>query len=136
MRATKRTTKKAQIIQLYPEIPDVEALARALDTSPSYVANTLIDAGYTVSYSDVFTTSRAPVSSYARLFAGVLKFKDEAAAHQSIARIDSLYRHFAETNDFRGMYQAQQLALLGKLRARALGKFTISRLFADWLAAN
>src|SRR4051794_18249204 len=105
-----RQTKKAKILAMYPGMPDVEALARLLETSPTYVANTLIDAGVAVPYSDVFTTSRQPANAYARELAGVLRFKDPAAAAASVAMLDELHRHYAEQQDFRGIFQVQQLA--------------------------
>ncbi|MBC7544020.1 MAG: hypothetical protein H7338_14950, partial [Candidatus Sericytochromatia bacterium] len=48
----------------------------------------------------------------------------------------ALHRHDAVQQDFRGIFHVQQFALLGKLRARALGKDMAARLFADWLAAH
>ncbi len=131
-----RPTKKAQILAMYPDTPDVEAIARVLDTSPTYVANTLMDAGHAVTYSDVFTSSRQPTNPYARELAGILRFKDLPTAAASVALLDEVHQHYAGRQDFRGIFQVQQLALLGKLRARALGKDAESRLFADWLAAH
>ncbi|MBC7542051.1 MAG: hypothetical protein H7338_04900, partial [Candidatus Sericytochromatia bacterium] len=61
-----RQTKKSQIPALYPGLPDVEALARRLDTSPTYVANTPIDATVSVPNSDIFTSSRQPSNPCAR----------------------------------------------------------------------
>jgi hypothetical protein len=132
----KGPTKKARILAMYPEIGDVEAIARALDTTPSYVANTLIDAGLPVTYSDVFTSSRQPVNPYARELAGVLRFKDVPTTLACLDLLDEIHADHAARQDFRGMFQVQQLALLGKMRARALGKLDESALFAAWLSRH
>ncbi len=129
----KNPTKKARVLAMYPEIQDVEVVARALDTSPSYVANTLIEAGVPVAYSDVFTSSRQPLNPYARDLAGVLRFKDVATTRDCLELLDQIHADHAERRDFRGMFQVQQLALQGKLRARAIGKHEEADLFAEWL---
>jgi hypothetical protein len=132
----KGPTKKARILAMYPEVMDVEAIARALETTPSYVANTLIEAGIPVAYSDVFTSSKQPLNPYARDLAGVLRFKDLPTTRDCLARLDDLLAYYEGQQDFRGIFQVQQLALLGKLRARAIGKQAESGLFADWLARH
>lgn len=129
-------TKQARILALYPDLLDVEAVARALATSPSYVANTLIEAGHPVAYTDVFTSSRQPVNAYARELAGVLRFKDEASTRACLQVLEAIHAEHAARQDYRGMFQVQQLALLGKLRARALGKTVESDLFAAWLGRH
>jgi hypothetical protein len=132
----KGPTKKARILAMYPEVMDVESIARALETTPSYVANTLIAASIPVAYHDVFTSSGQPLNPYARELAGVLRFKDLPATRACLEMLDQLLAHYEAQQDFRGIFQVQQLALLGKLRARAIGKLAESALFADWLSRH
>jgi predicted transcriptional regulator len=131
----KRLTKKDIALSLHAAGRTVEEIARALQTTPSYVANALIAAGKPTEYSDLYTTSTVQ-NAYARMFNGVLRFKDMQAARESVARIDSLYHQFAEEGDRRGQHQAQLMALIGKNRAEGIGKMEEAKVFADWLIAH
>src|SRR5205807_1916387 len=106
MDAMKRLTKKDLALSLRAAGRSVEEIAQALDCSPSYVANVLIAAGKTSDYSDLYTSSIAQ-NSYARMFNGVLRFKNVEAARESVERIDALFHQFAQENDRRGQHQAQ-----------------------------
>ncbi|HEV2474294.1 MAG TPA: hypothetical protein VGS41_16575, partial [Chthonomonadales bacterium] len=106
----KRLTKKDLALSLRSAGRTVEEIARALDCSPSYVANVLIAAGESSDYSDLYTSTAAQ-SDYARLFRGALRFKTVEAAHESVARIDALFHQFELARDRRGQHQAQLLAL-------------------------
>ncbi|MBI3912177.1 MAG: hypothetical protein HY320_14765 [Armatimonadetes bacterium] len=127
-----RVTKKQRALELFRQGMGVCTIAEHLETSPSYVANVLIDAGYVPDYVDLYT-STGPQNPYARMLAGVLRFKDRAAAHESIARINELYERFVAERDRRGIHQCQVLALIGKNRAEGVGKLAEARLFAAWL---
>jgi hypothetical protein len=131
----KRMTKKELAISLHGAGRSVEEIARMLECSPSYVANCLVASGKQSEYSDLYTSSVAP-NAYARMFRGVLRFKDVTAAEQSVERIDALYHQFADANDRRGQHQAQLMALIGKNRAEGLGKLAEARLFAEWLVSH
>jgi hypothetical protein len=131
----KRLTKKELAMSLHASGRTVEEIAQTLDCSPSYVANTLIASGEPSEYSDLYTSSVAQ-NAYARMFRGVLRFKDVKAAEESIDRIDALYHQFAQANDRRGQHQAQLMALIGKNRAEGIGKLAEARVFADWLVAH
>jgi hypothetical protein len=113
----------------------VEAIAELLHTDPSYVANALIDQGYSPDYMDLYT-STGPQNRYAQMMSGVLRFRDLEAARASVDQIDAIYKGFAAMRDRRGMHQCQVLALTGKNRAEGVGKWEEARLFADWLARN
>ena len=113
----------------------VEEIARTLECSPSYVANCLIASGESSEYSDLYTSSIAQ-NAYARMFRGVLRFKDVQAAEASVGRIDALYHQFAIEGDRRGQHQAQLMALIGKNRAEGIGKQAEARLFTEWLVAH
>jgi hypothetical protein len=113
----------------------VEEIAQTLQCSPSYIANVLISSGKTSDYSDLYTSSIAQ-NAYARMFNGVLRFKNVEAARESIARIDTLFHEFEEANDRRGQHQAQLMALIGKNRAEGIGKIEEAKVFSDWLVSH
>jgi hypothetical protein len=127
-----RTTKRQLALELYERGLRVDSIAELLETDAAYVANSLIAAGHAPAYVDLYTHT-GPQNRYARMLAGVLKFKDLEAARESVARIDELYHRFAEARDRRGQHQVQLLALTGKNRAEGIGKRQEARLFADWL---
>lgn len=131
----KRLTKKELAISLHASGRTVEEIAQTLECAPSYVANTLIASGEPSDYSDLYTSSIAQ-NAYARMFRGVLRFKDVSAAVESVERIDALFHQFAQANDRRGQHQAQLMALIGKNRAEGIGKLAEARVFADWLVSH
>jgi hypothetical protein len=134
---SEKTTKKSQILRFYESGLDVELIADALDTNPSYVANTIAEAGHSVPYFDLYTTtSAASTSRYGREFAGVLKFKDVNVARESVRQIDELYHRFQREKDRRGQHQAQMMALIGKNRAAGIGKLEEADVFATWLKTH
>lgn len=130
--APQRVSKKQRAIELYRHGMGVCAIADRLGTSPSYVANALIEAGYAPDYVDLYT-STGPQNPYAQRLAGVLRFRDEAAARESLARLSEIYDEYLRAGDRRGIHQCQVLALIGKNRAEGIGKIAEARLFADWL---
>jgi len=131
----RRMTKKSLALSLHAAGYTVEAIAQALDTDPSYIANVLAATGKTPDYQDLYV-STAALSGYAKQFQGVLRFKDVDAARQSVQRIDEMYCAFAKQRDRRGQHQAQVLALIGKNRAEGIGKYEEAQVFADWLRAH
>src|SRR5579871_1808089 len=131
----KRLTKKDLALSLRASGRSVEEIAQALECSPSYVANVLIAAGKTSDYSDLYTSSIAQ-NAYARMFNGVLRFKNVAAAQESVARIDALFHQFEQEHDRRGQHQAQLMALIGKNRAEGIGKVAEARVFLEWLTTH
>lgn len=131
----KRMSKKDLAIGMYEKGLRVEAIAELLHTDPSYVANALIDRGYTPEYVDLYT-STGPQNRYASRLAGVLRFKDVAAAKASVETIEALYQEFEAVRDRRGMHQCEVLALTGKNRAEGIGKWDEAQVFADWLATK
>lgn len=131
----KRLTKKELALSLRAAGRTVEEIAQAVDCSPSYVANVLIASGKTSDYSDLYTNSVAQ-NAYARMFNGVLRFKNVEAAKEAIARIDALFHQFAQERDRRGQHQAQLMALIGKNRAEGIGKTAEAKVFHDWLVSH
>src|SRR5579871_4356608 len=130
-----RITKKDLALSMHASGRSVEEIAQALECSPSYVANVLIAAGKTSDYSDLYTSSIAQ-NAYARMFNGVLRFKNVAAAQESVARIDALFHQFEQEHDRRGQHQAQLMALIGKNRAEGIGKVAEAKVFLEWLTTH
>ena len=128
----KLRSKRALAVELSSQGLRVDTIAQILETDPAYVANALIAAGHSPAYVDLYTHT-GPQNRYARMLAGVLKFRDVQSARESVARIDELYHQFEAARDRRGQHQAQLLALTGKNRAEGIGKRQEARLFADWL---
>ena len=129
-----RVTKKSLAVEMYQKGMNVITISELLRTEPSYVANALIERGFTPNYMDLYT-STGPQNEYATLFKGLggLRFKDLEAARSSVSRIEALFQRFKETEDRRGMHQCQVMALVGKNRAEGIGKLAEARLFSEWL---
>ena len=132
--AQPRVTKKNRIIELYDRGFDVESIADALTTTPSYVANTLIQSGRPVEYEDLYTTTTGRTySEEVRRLSGALRFKDIGAARESVRRLDEAFRQFEREGNRRGQHRVQMLALIGKNRAEGIGKTKEAAVFRDWL---
>jgi hypothetical protein len=131
----KRITKKELALSLHASGRTVEDIAQTLHCTPSYVANVLIASGKPSDYSDLYTSSIAQ-NAYARMFNGVLRFKNVEAAQESVAKIDALFHQFEEEHDRRGQHQAQLMALIGKNRAEGIGKLEEAKVFLEWLTAH
>ena len=131
----KRLTKKDLALSMQASGRTVEEIAQTLKCTPSYVANVLIASGKPSDYSDLYTSSIAQ-NAYARMFNGVLRFKDVQAATDSVARIDALFHQFEAERDRRGQHQAQLMALIGKNRAEGIGKLAEAKVFAEWLVSH
>lgn len=123
----KRLTKRDLARSLHASGRTVEEIAGTLEAPPAVVAGWLEIPG------DDLYTSAVAQNDYARMFAGVLRFRTVEAATESVARIDALWREFVEARDVRGMHQAQLMALIGKNRAEGIGHMEEARLFRDWL---
>ncbi len=131
----KRLTKKDLALSMQASGRTVEEIAQTLKCTPSYVANLLIASGKPSDYSDLYTSSIAQ-NAYARMFNGVLRFKDVQAAQDSVSRIDALFHQFEAEHDRRGQHQAQLMALIGKNRAEGIGKMAEAKVFAEWLISH
>lgn len=130
----RRPTKKDRILELYDRGLDVESIAEALSTNPSYVANTLIQSGRAVEYEDLYTTTTGRAySAEARRLSGVLRFKDVEAAKQSVIELEKAYDEFAQNGNRRGLHRVQMMALIGKNRAEGIGKWQEASIFREWL---
>ncbi|HOJ20531.1 MAG TPA: hypothetical protein PLU39_14990 [Armatimonadota bacterium] len=130
-----RVTKKEQAVELHDQGLSVEEIASRLKTSPTYVANTLIESGRTPEYFDLYTHT-GPQNPYARRLAGVLRFRTPEAARASILHLDEIFHEYEAQGDLRGQHQVQLLALVGRNRAEGIGKLEAADLFTDWLLAH
>ena len=134
MDAASKESKKERILELYSQgVTEIDRIAAELETRPSYVANVLQDAGLVRGYFDLYTTTNREQNAYSRFFRGVLSFKSVAAARDSVARLERLYRHFERIGDRAGQHHAEVLALTGRNRARWSGKKEEAAVFMDWL---
>jgi len=70
---------------------------------------------------------------YAEFFAGRLSYSDEAAARESVALIDELYRRSGTAYDRAGQHQALRAALTMFDEARLRGKDREAEAFRRWL---
>lgn len=131
----KHVSKKELALSMHASGRTVEEIAQTLNCAPSYVANILAASGKPSEYSDLYTSSVVQ-NAYARMFNGVLRFKNVEAAQASVAKIDELFHQFAATHDRRGQHQAQLMALIGKNRAEGIGKNAEAKVFLDWLLAH
>src|SRR5690242_5010146 len=100
-----RITKKDLALSLHAAGRSVKEIAKALETHPSYIANVLAAAGKTPDYNDLYTSSTS-LPGPARMFQGVLRFRDIQTARESVERIDRLYEEFRAAGDRRGQHQA------------------------------
>lgn len=130
-----RVSKKQLAVELFEKGMNVSSIATLIRTTPSYVANALIERGLIPNYVDLYT-STGPQNEHAALLKGVLRFKNLEAARSSVSRIEETFSRFKKDNDRRGMHQCQVLALVGKNRAEGIGKRGEAKLFADWLRAH
>ena len=132
-----RVSKKEQILSLFMSgINEVEDLAMITGSRPSYVGSVLHEAGLKTGYFDLYTSTAHPMNVYSKFFASKLGFKDEAAARQSVAIIDKLYRQFELAGDRAGQHHALTMALTMFDRARWTRKGPEAEIFRDWLVAR
>ena len=129
-------SKKELILQIYEEKgftvvgrEEIELINQALserlgprgETTPSYIANVLIEAGKDVRYQDIMVTRRAD-DRYGELFEGVVAFKNLEAAERSLREINRLYHKFKADGDIVGMARTKLLATTGWRRASIMAK--------------
>ncbi|MBW3625385.1 MAG: hypothetical protein KY468_18475 [Armatimonadetes bacterium] len=128
-----KTTKKDRSLALFDEgVQDIPTIAEMVGTNPTYVAHSLINAGKSVDYSDLYTPSR-PRNRYGDDFNGVLRFKDLDAAKESVRKIGLRYDFYRDLGDRQGQYHARYVALIGYDRAMGLGKTREAKVFAEWI---
>ena len=116
-------SKKDQILTLHQAgITEVNDLTAITLSRPSYVASVLESVERAPGYFDLYTSTAKPMNVYLKLFAGKLGFRDEAAARESVGRIDRLYGQFGLAGDRAGQHHALLMALTMFDRARWTGK--------------
>ena len=131
---SRRIPKKDQILTLFKAgITEVADLAAITKARTSYVASVLHEAEQIPGYFDLYTSTRQPMNVYSKFFAGQLSYRDEAAAHKSVALLDNFYRQFEIAGDRAGQHHALLLGLTIFDRARWTGKTTEAAIYRDWL---
>ena len=133
-RSSGKPSKKDQIVSLFLSgMGEVEDIAVITGARPSYVASVLQEAGLHSGYFDLYTSTAHPQNVYSKFFANKLGFRDEAAARESVALIDRLYRQFEFAGDRAGQHHALSMALTMFDRARWTGKAREAEVFLHWL---
>ncbi len=87
------------------------------NTSFSYIATVLEEAGVKVHYAGAFASIEEP---YASQLKGVLHFHDFAAAEASLRNLDAAYREYVAAHDHKGIGCVRKILLKGKQRAERL----------------
>ena len=129
-----KPSKKSRILELFRSGEhDIGKLAQEVGSKPSYVANVLQAAGLISGYFDLYTTTARDQNLYSRFSRNTLSYKTVEAAKESVARIARLYEYFERLGDRAGQHHAEELALIGRNRARWSGKKDEARIFEQWL---
>lgn len=130
-------SKKQRILEFfYQGVRDLRRISDEVDAKPSYVAKVLQSEGLINGYFGLYTPSAQAPDIYTDYFRNVLKFKSVEEAYESIKKLNELYRYFEEVGDHAGQHQVMVLALMGKNRARWLGKNEESEIFSTWLSSK
>ncbi len=129
-----KPSKKSRILELFRKgETDIGKLAQEVGSKPSYVASVLQGAGLISGYFDLYTTTAIDQNLYSRFSRNMLSYKTVEAAKESVARIARLYEYFERLGDRAGQHHAEELALIGRNRARWSGKKEEARIFEQWL---
>lgn len=139
LKPAKATTesKKKLILELYKKgVQDVEKIAKATDTKPSYVGSVLQKAGLINHYFDLYTSTAQPMNVYSRFFRGKLGFKDVRTAETSVQTLEQAYRYFANQHERAGQHHTLEMALTMLDRARWTGKIQEAEIYRRWLMSK
>jgi hypothetical protein len=132
----KRLSKREMVLEIYDREAMGEVTAREIATinrglveeygeggllPPAEIARILINEDLPVRLEQIFNMTSVE-EKYVRIFEGVLKIDNLAAAEKSIRQIDTLYRQFQKRRDRRGARAARDLALRGKDQAVSRNK--------------
>jgi hypothetical protein len=94
-------------------------LGGSSQTSLSYIAEVLRQAGTRVDYEDPYTPAALP-EPYASRLEGALQFHNLASAEAALRTLDAAYRDYQAASDPAGAQCARTLILRGKQRAERL----------------
>jgi hypothetical protein len=132
-----RITKKERIVSLFTAgTTNLEELAKATDSSLSYVGSVLQEAKLMTGYFDLYTTTASPMNVYSKLFVNKLGFRNETVARRSVNELERVYRDFKQRRDRAGQHHALEMALVMFDRARWTGKQTEAAIFRKWLVSH
>lgn len=96
-----------------------QRLGLAHETSPSYIANVLRQAGKQVDYQDRYVDPSME-EPYASRLEGTLRFHDLQSAEESLQKLDAIYREYRDAADRVGTALVRSLVLKGRQRAESL----------------
>jgi hypothetical protein len=139
LKPPKATTesKKKMILELYKKgVQDVEKIAKATDTKPSYVGSVLQKEGLINNYFDLYTSTAHPMNVYSRFFRGKLGFKDVSTAEASVQTLEQAYRFFTNQHERAGQHHTLEMALTMLDRARWTGKIQEAEIYRRWLVSK
>ena len=91
------------------------------NTSASYVASVLRDAGARVDFSDPYAGSQIP-EAYASRLDGLLQFSDLETTEVSLRKLDAVYREYQSDSDRVGTNLVRSLVIKGKKRAQSIAR--------------
>jgi hypothetical protein len=127
-------TKKDRILSRWKKGEhDLWALSELEETTPSYAASVLQDAGHLSGYCDLFTSPENPVNVYSGELKGKLGFRDELVSQASVNLLEKTYERLVERHDRAGQHHCMAAALTMYNRARATGKHAEAEIFRRWL---
>lgn len=134
---TPKESKKKIIIELFKKgVQDIEKIAKATDTTPSYVGSVLQKEGVVNNYFDLYTSTAYPMNVYARHFRGKLGFKNVLVAEASVQILEQSYRFFEQQNERAGQHHTLEMALTMLDRARWTGKLQEAEIYRRWLVGK
>jgi hypothetical protein len=132
-----RQSKKDLILSLYRMgMNDLETIAVAADTKPSYVGSVLRREGLIDNYFDLYTSTGHPMNVYSKHFRGRLGFRDVETAKRSVMLLENGYRYYSRIEDRAGQHHTLELALTMLDRARWTGKLEEAEIYRQWLVAK
>jgi hypothetical protein len=129
-------TKRERILQICDEEnfafisrKEIETINNRLEkelgsegrTSPSYIANVLVEAGKDVHYKDILVKTKPPVK-YEKELEGLLQFKDLKEAEETIQKMNELQKKIEQSGDEAGLEYLRQLAERGYRRCLMIAK--------------
>lgn len=130
-------SKKKLILELFKKgVHDIEKIAKATDSKPSYVGSVLQKEGLINNYFDLYTSTSHPMNVYSRFFRGKLGFKDVKTAEASVQTLEQAYHYFANQHERAGQHHTLEMALTMLDRARWTGKLQEAEIYRRWLVSK
>ncbi len=130
-------SKKKLIVELFKKgVQDIEQIAKATGTKPSYIGSVLQKEGLVNNYFDLYTSTARPMNVYSKFFRGKLGFKDVKTAEASVQTLEQVYGFFANQHERAGQHHTLEMALMMLDRARWTGKLQEAEIYRVWLVSK